>query len=121
MRSGARNGLCLLISALILGNVEGGWVLESGNGQCAVDGNCISSLNYDLNEVCKFRADGISGNLVFSEFETEEDNTFNCQGNSGGWDFLTMGETRYCSGDNGVTSNTPPSAGIPFSENAVVD
>ncbi|GMI53820.1 hypothetical protein ScalyP_jg9407, partial [Parmales sp. scaly parma] len=120
MRSGARNGLCLLISALILGNVKGGWVLESGNGQCAVDGNCFSSLNYDSFEVCKFRADGISGILVFSEseFETETDVANDC---GHGWDFLTMGGTRYCSGDNGVTSNTPPSAGIPFSENAVVD
>ena len=115
MRSGARNGLCLLISALILGNVRGGWVLESGNGQCAVDRNCFASLNYDSFEVCKFRADGISGILVFSEFETETDVFNNC---GRGFDFLTMGGSRYC---NGANSNTPPSAGIPFSENAVVD
>ena len=44
MRSGARNGLCLLISALILGNVEGGTCPACAAGTaCSSEGSTTDS------------------------------------------------------------------------------
>jgi len=59
-----------------------------------VEGNCFS--NYELgeeygnNEDCTFRLDGISGSLVFEQFDTD-----GLPGNCV-WDFLTIAGTKYC-------------------------
>jgi len=57
--------------------------MVSGNGNCAVSGNCFSSLNYDNNEVCEFKVQ-VGGLLKFQSFETES-----------GYDELSVLEMEY--------------------------
>jgi len=70
--------------------------LVAGEGRCAVEGNCLSNYqagsNYGSNEDCTFRLDGISGPLVFEQFDIEP------VGSSSGtyYDFLTIAGTKYC-------------------------
>ena len=69
-----------------------GMVLVAGEGRCAVEGNCFSNWggesNYGINEDCTFRLDGISGPLVFEQFDIED---YDCV-----YDFLTIAGTKYC-------------------------
>jgi len=67
-----------------------------------VEGNCVSNYeagsNYGINEDCTFRLDGISGLLVFEQFDIEP-----VDPNSGIYfDFLTIAGTKYC-GDTAPT------------------
>ena len=79
-----------------------GMVLVVGEGRCAVEGNCISNYEegtfYERNVGCTFRLDGISGPLVFEQFDIEP------VGSSSGtyYDFLTIAGTKYC-GDTAPT------------------
>jgi len=72
--------------------------LVIGEGRCAVEGNCVSNYeagsNYGINEDCTFRLDGISGPLVFEQFDIED---YDCV-----YDFLTIAGTKYC-GDTAPT------------------
>jgi predicted outer membrane repeat protein len=93
-------GLSVLVSLVASEEVSGGIsVAEEGRklavtlsgsntGQCAVDGNCFSSLDYDSDEMCTFTM-GEDGVLNVISFETESD-----------YDMLTVGESEY-SGMNG--------------------
>jgi hypothetical protein len=77
-------GLSVLVSLVASEEVSGGIsmaeegrkmavtlsAMESMTGQCAVDGNCFSSLNYDVNELCAFTM-GDGGVLNVISFETE--------------------------------------------------
>jgi len=75
-------------------------VLVAGEGRCAVEGNCFSNWggesNYGINEDCTFRLDGISGPLVFEQFDIEFVDS-SCLD-----DFLTIAGTKYC-GDTAPT------------------
>jgi len=72
-----------------------GMVLVAGEGRCKVEGNCFSNYqagsNYGSNEDCAFRLDGISGPLVFEQFDIT-----GSQGNCQYYDFLTIAGTKYC-------------------------
>jgi len=81
-------------------------VLVAGEGRCAVEGNCFMNYeegsNYGNGEDCTFRLDGISGPLVFEQFDIEI-----CGGSRCGCDFLTIAGTKYC----GSTAPTGLSGG----------
>jgi len=67
-----------------------------------VEGNCISNYEegkfYEKYEVCTFRLDGISGPLVFEQFDID-----GIQGSCQNYDhFLTIAGTKYC-GDTAPT------------------
>jgi hypothetical protein len=88
-------GLSVLVSLVASEEVRGGIsVAEEGRklavtlsgsntGQCSVNGNCFSSLNYEINEGCMFTMDE-GGVLNVVSFETESN-----------WDTLTVGESQY--------------------------
>ena len=77
---------------------------SSGGNRCAVEGNCLSNYEegstYGNGEDCTFRLDGISGPLVFEQFDIENDSSCN-------YDFLTIAGTKYC----GSTAPTGLSGG----------
>jgi len=71
-------------------------VLVVGEGRCAVEGNCISNYEegtfYERNVGCTFRLDGISGPLVFEQFDI-----YGIQGRCQIYgNFLTIAGTKYC-------------------------
>ena len=72
----------------------------SSTGNCAVNGNCFSSLDYGINEQCTFTMD-VDGTLSIISFETE----INMEYCGGPCDFLTIGAVRYAgtNGPKGVT------------------
>jgi len=71
----------------------GGMVLVAGEGRCAVEGNCIANYeageNYEDDEDCTFRLDGIEGPLVFEQFDIESHSSCN-------YDYLTIAGSKYC-------------------------
>ena len=75
-----------------------GMVLVRREGRCKVEGNCFSNYearsDYGSNEDCAFRLDGISGPLVFEQFDIM---AYDCL-----HDYLTIAGNKYC-GDTAPT------------------
>ena len=65
-------------------------VLTTSAGNCAVDGDCFSNLNYGPDEDCIWKVEeGFSGTLDFSHFDVEYYEA--C-----GYDHLDIGGNKYC-------------------------
>jgi len=71
------------------GRMLSGMGMTVSEGNCAVDGDCFSNLNYGPNEDCTWVVEGISGTLEFSQFDVEL--TSSCD-----WDYLLISGTKYC-------------------------
>ena len=95
-----------------------GMELTRGEGNCRVEGNCFSNLNYRSSEDCTFTLDGIAGWLLFSQFDVYEDGSGSC----GYDDYLEIDGVKYCNNLNPPPSTLTVSDGdtITFHSDCVV-